>query len=123
MKNVLLYIVAVILLLFLNSCGVNGSLILNHNQNATQVHLAEKNFKVLDQVSGSADVSYVLLFGGAWRTKLYNNAYAEMINNANLVSGSKAVTNIVTEEHVGGVPPFYFKRTITVTGQVIEFTR
>jgi hypothetical protein len=29
----------------------------------------------------------------------------------------------VTEEHLGGVPPFYYTRTITVSASVIEFTK
>jgi hypothetical protein len=67
-------------------------------------------------------VSYVLVFGGVRKKQLFNNAYANMMDNAEL-SGSKALINIVTEEHVGGVPPFFFKRTVTVSANVIEFTR
>jgi hypothetical protein len=29
----------------------------------------------------------------------------------------------MTEEHFGGLPPFYIKRTITVSGMVVEFTK
>ena len=95
-------------LVFLNSCGINYANVVNHNQNATQVHLASNNFKVVDKVSGTAEVSYVLIFGGVNRKQLYKNAYTEMINSANLVSGSKALVNVLSEEHLGGVPPFYY---------------
>jgi hypothetical protein len=44
-----------------------------------------------------------------------------MLEKANLISGSKAVVNVVTEEHFGGIPPFFIKRTISVRGHVIEF--
>ncbi|MEO9871428.1 MAG: DUF6567 family protein [Ekhidna sp.] len=44
-----------------------------------------------------------------------------MVNKAEL-TGSRALVNIMTEEHIGGVPPFYYKRTINVSAHVIEFT-
>ena len=110
-------------LVFLNSCGINYANVVNHNQNATQVHLASNNFKVVDKVSGTAEVSYVLIFGGVNRKQLYKNAYTEMINSANLVSGSKALVNVLSEEHLGGVPPFYYTRTVTVSANVIEFVK
>lgn len=105
------------------SCGANYALVLNQNQNITQLHLGSNNFNVVGKVSGSADVSYVLCFGGVYKKQLYNNAYAKMVDSANLSSGSKALANLVTEEHVGGFPPFYYTRTITVSANVIEFTR
>jgi len=85
------------------------------------VHLANNNFQVVNRVKGSSEVSYVLIFGGRNKRQLYENAYSEMVKAAEL-SGSKALVNIVTEEHVGGVPPFYYKRTITVSAHVVEFT-
>lgn len=111
------------MVVFFSSCGVNGALVLNQNQNATQVHMSSNNFKVVDKVSGTSSVKYICLIGGLRKKQLYENAYAEMMNKANLLNGSKAVVNVVTEEHVGGVPPFYLKRTITVSANVIEFTR
>lgn len=121
MKNLILIIIVSFFLL--TSCGVNQAILVNQNQNSTQVQLTANNFKVVDKVSGSAEVVYVLIFGGMNRTQLYENAYAAMVNNAGLQSGSRALVNIITEEHVGGVPPFYYKRTITVSANVIEFTR
>lgn len=123
MKKLSISLVAIALLVFLNSCGINGALVVNHNQNATQVHLTSNNFKVADKVSGSADVTYVLIFGGMNRKELYKNAYDKMVNSANLLAGSKALINVITEEHVGGVPPFYYKRTITVSANVVEFVK
>ncbi|MEP1093592.1 MAG: DUF6567 family protein [Cyclobacteriaceae bacterium] len=122
MKNLIRSLATLAILVFLSSCGVNNALILNHNQNATQVHLSGNNYEIIDKVSGSADVSYVLIFGGLNKTKLYENAYSEMVSSADL-SGSKALVNILTEEHLGGFPPFYYTRTVTVSAHVIEFTR
>lgn len=123
MKKILNYSLLLLLAGSLSSCGISTALISNHNQNATEIHLSGNNFKVIDQVSGSSEVSYVLAFGGMNRKQLYANAYATMVKNANLLNSSKAVINILTEEHVSGFAPFFVKRTITVTGQVVEFTR
>jgi hypothetical protein len=123
MKNVKNAIIALTLVIGLGSCGVNQAWILNQNQNSTEVHLGSNNFEVIGQVSGAASVDYVLIFGGTNRTRLYNEAYAAMLKEADLTSGSRTITNVLTEEHVGGVPPFYYKRTLTVSGTVVEFTK
>jgi len=119
--------IVVLIILFLaalfSSCGVSSALILNHNQNNTQVQLASNNFKVLDKVIGTADVTYIFMIGGLNTRQLYENAYSAMMDKANLTGSSKALVNIVTEEHIGGVPPFYYKRTITVSAHVIEFIK
>ena len=123
MKKLSNTFIAMVLLALLSSCGVSAALVLNHNDNSTQVHLASNNFRVLEQVSGSSNVNYILLIGGINKRKLYNNAYADMVEKAQLTQGSRALVNIVTEEHVGGVYPFYFKRTITVSAHVVEFVQ
>jgi len=121
MKKLSITLIAIIFLTIFSSCGVNHAYVYNLNQNSTQVHLPSNNYQVVEKVGGSADVSYVLIFGGMKKKQLYENAYSKMVNSANLV-GSKALINIVTEEHIGGVPPFYYTRTITVSAHVIEFT-
>jgi hypothetical protein len=123
MKKLSLTLLTLSLILLLSSCGINSAMILNHNQSATQVQLGSNNYKVVQRVSGSADVTYVLIFGGLNKKQLYDNAYTDMVNKANLMNGARALANIVTEEHVGGVPPFYYKRTVTVSAHVIEFTK
>lgn len=110
-------------MMILSSCGMNSALILNHNQNNTQVNLSSNNYKIVDRVSGTAEVEYILMIGGLDKRQLYENAYSAMITKANLSGGSKAIINIVTEEHIGGVPPFYYKRTLTVSANVIEFIK
>ena len=123
MKKLSFTLIAIVLLLFFNSCGINYATIVNQNQNSTEVHLSSNNYQVVDKVSGSAEVNYVLIFGGVKRKQLYENAYAKMLDAANLISSSKAIVNLVTEEHLGGVPPFYYTRTITVSAYVVEFTK
>ncbi len=123
MKKISIYSVLLLLTAFLSSCGIGAALVTNHNQNATEVHLSENNFKVIDQVSGNSEVSYVLGIGGMNKRQLYENAYSTMMKKANLLNGSKAIINVMTEEHVNGFAPFFVRRTITVSAQVIEFTR
>ncbi len=113
----------IVMAVVLSSCGVNSALVLNHNNNATQVQLSSNNYKVIDKISGSAEVEYICMIGGLKKTQLYENAYSAMMGKANLLNSSKALINIVTEEHVGGLPPFYYKRTVTVSAHVIEFTK
>ncbi len=115
-----LWILAAVLLA---GCGVNSSIFVNQNQVTTQVQLSSANYRVVDRVSGSAEVEYILFIGGMRQTKAYQNAYFDMVTKANLAGGAKALANVVSEEHVGGVPPFYYKRTITFSAQVIEFTK
>ena len=107
----------------LSSCGVGYSIISNTNLNNTQVNLSSNNFKVVDKVSGSSEVSYVLIFGGLKEKQLFENAYSQMMTKANLATGSRAVVNVLKEEHVGGFFPIYYKRYITVSANVIEFTK
>ncbi len=123
MKKISTCIFLLSLAAFLSSCGIGTAFIVNHNQQATQVHLSNNNFKVVDQVSGSSEVSYIMAIGGVKKTQLYENAYAAMLKKANLLNSSKAVINVTTEEHVGGFAPLFVRRTITVSAQVVEFTK
>ena len=123
MKKIGIYSVLLLLAAFISSCGIGVSLVTNHNQNATEVHLSGNNFKVVDQVSGSSEASYILAIGGMKKRQLYENAYSSMMKKANLLNSSKAIINVMTEEHVSGFAPFFIRRTITVSAQVVEFTR
>lgn len=109
--------------MLLTSCGVNSAIVLNANQNTTVVELGEANFQNVGKVSGQSQASYVFLIGGVKKRQLYNQAYAAMLDQAELTKGARTVVNVVTEEHFGGLPPFYIKRTITVSGMVVEFTK
>ena len=123
MKKTVAILTGIILLISMNSCGVNNALMINQNNNSTEVHLTTNNYRVVEKVSGNAEVNYVLFFGGMNKTQLFENAYAAMVDNADLESGSRALINVVSEDHVGGVPPLFYKRTVTFTAHVIEFTR
>lgn len=123
MKQLKFLALVIFAFLLLQSCGVNQAIVLNHNQNSTQVQLSEANFRNVGRVMGTDSVTYVLIFGGMKKKQMYQRAYAAMLDKADLGSGPRAVVNLVTEEHVGGVIPLFYRRTLTVSGQVIEFTR
>ncbi len=123
MKNTFLVFAAICVMALLSSCGINYALINNVNANATQVQLSSNNFNVVDKINGSAKVNYVLAFGGMNKRQLYENAYSAMMDKASLKGKARAVINIVTEEHIGGIPPFYYTRTVTVSANVIEFIK
>ncbi len=123
MKQLKFLALVIFAALLLHSCGVNQAIVLNHNQNSTQVQLSEANFRNVGRVMGTDSVTYVLIFGGMKKKQMYQRAYAAMLDKADLGSGPRAVVNVVTEEHVGGVIPLFYRRTLTVSGQVIEFTR
>jgi hypothetical protein len=119
----LLKVASLLLVSFvLNSCGVSSAVMDNQNQNSTQVVLAGNNFKVVQQVKGSAEVQYFLFMGGVWKGALYARAYEDMMSKVDLSVGSRAIVNLVTEENIDGFFPIHYLRTITVSAQVIEFT-
>ncbi len=107
----------------LSSCGANYAVTGNYNVNNTQVQLSNANFSIVDKISGSASVSYVFFIGGLSEHQLYENAYAKMMTKADLSKGSRAICNVLTEEQMEGFIPFFWTRTITVSANVIEFTK
>ena len=63
MKRTCYPLIILVSMLF-TSCGVNNAVLLNTNQNVTQVNLSSNNYKVVDKISGSAEVEYVFLISG-----------------------------------------------------------
>lgn len=122
MKNLKTLTIGLLITVLFSACGINAALVQNQNQNSTQVHLARANYKVINKVSGSAEVDYIFFIGGNKKKQLYDNAYSNMAKGANLEGGSRALINITTEDYVGGFAPFYVNRTITVSAYVIEFS-
>lgn len=104
------------------SCGIHSAMVGNINNNTTNVELSENNFKVIEKVSGKSNATYVLGFGGLSNKALIEKAKSKMLEKANLIGGSKAIINLTTESHTSIVYPLFFKRTITVSGHIVEFT-
>jgi hypothetical protein len=122
-KNLTLLIGAGLIASTVASCGYSNAVIVNANGINTQVQLQNNNFKVGERVSGESSQTYIFMIGGMSHDQLYGNAYADMLKKADLSGGSKAIANVLTEEHIGGLFPIYFTRTIMVSGNVVEFTK
>lgn len=108
--------------LLMTSCGLHTAMVGNINNTTTNVDLNKNNFKVIEKVSGKSTATYVLGIGGLSNKALIEKAKVKMLENANLIGGSKAIINLTTESHMSIVYPFYLKRTITVSGHIVEFT-
>ncbi|NJO92043.1 MAG: hypothetical protein HC831_26010 [Chloroflexia bacterium] len=121
MKKVLNVLSVLVIVMLVSSCGVNYALVDHQNQLSTQVQLKEANYKIVGRVSGSSEVSYVLFFGGLKKKQLYFDAYSKMLEAAKLEGTSRAIINVLVEEHAGGFPLFFVKRTLTVSAHVVEF--
>lgn len=123
MKQLILLVIALSSAALLSSCGVNSAITGNYNLNNTEVQLSNANFHIVDKIYGNADASYVLFIGGTGEHQLYENAYSKMMAKADLTKGARAVCNVLTEEQFEGFFPLYWTRTITVSANVIEFTK
>ncbi len=116
-------ILIMVLTLVLSSCGINLALFNCKAPTTTTVHLESNNYKVIGRVSGTSSMTYYFGIGGMQNTQIVEKATNEMLSKANLNEGSRALVNQVVDIHKGGVPFFYSKITVTVSANVIEFTR
>lgn len=114
-------IIALLGAMSLTSCAGHLGLTSNVNNHSTEVVLSKKNFKVLKSVRGEASVTYILGIGGLSKKALIADAKAQMLKEANLEGGAKAIIN-ETVEIKGSNFPFMGKKLVTVSAQVIEFT-
>ena len=67
-------------------------------------------------------LTYIFGIGGHSNKALIEKAKSKMLENANLIGGARAIINLTTESHISIIYPIYFKRTITVSGHIVEFT-
>ena len=120
MKNFILG-AAIAATVLLTSCAASVHHTTNHNVTQTNVELSQKNYRVVGTAQGSARISRVFGIGGISKRAIRDNAYNEMVKNANL-TGSQAIINTTVETKHRGVPPFYMRSVVTSYGQIIEFT-
>ena len=87
----------------------------------TDIQLSEANFKVLKSVSGEAQANY--FFGiGPSDQNLLAQAKRDMLSEADLIGGSKAVINVTTDiKHIGFI--IWRQKKASVSGEVIEFIK
>ena len=113
---------SIILLLLFTGCGFNHAVMENYNSNLTNVELSSKNFIVLDRITGESTATYIFGIGGKSHKALLQDAMTKLYNNANLNGGAKALVNVTYETHTSTVI-IYSKKTLTASGNVIEFTK
>ena len=118
-RTVLLTLFATLLL---SGCGYHVARVANLNNHTTEVGLNKRNFVVVEKVVGQADASYIFGIGGISEKALIENAKADMLRDVELIGSARAIINETTEEHYTFVYPIYFKKTITVSAYVVEFT-
>ncbi|MDR3142991.1 MAG: hypothetical protein LBU37_14875, partial [Tannerellaceae bacterium] len=87
------------------------------------VILSERNFRVVSNVQGTAETFYIFGIGGMSKSALIADAKAQILEQADMTGKSRALVNEIVEEHALSIlPPVYYKKKITVTAQLIEFT-
>lgn len=73
-------------------------------------------------MSGEANATYIFGIGGLSNKHLIEQAKNTMYDNAKLEGGAKAIINISAEVHDGIWTFLYVKRSVRVSGYLIEFT-
>ena len=121
MMRRLTFIVFIGIALFVSSCAVNNGLTYNNNNHNTEVVLSENNYQVIDRVKGQSQAMYIFGIGGLSKDGIVAEARADMLSEAGIVGGSKAIINETVEVKYTFFP-IVRKYTVTVSGHVVEFT-
>ena len=90
----------------------------------SEVQLNQANFKVIDKVSGSATVTYILGFGGNKANSLVGKARANMLRKVDMIGKSMGIVNETIEykdQYILG--NLIYKRTYNISAHVVEFTK
>ena len=106
----------------LSSCAISNEMAYNQNQLQTSVVLNQANYKIIGTATGECKQCYVLGIGGLSKKSLKASAIGEMMKNANLQDGSKAIINANVRTKI----QFYLlwaKTKAIAEGQIIEFTK
>ena len=77
----------------LSSCSVSQEATSNQNQIQTSIVLNQKNYKVVETVTGESKQNYVLGIGGLSRKSLRESAMSDMLKKANLKGEARAIIN------------------------------
>lgn len=117
MKNIILLFICSVIL---TGCATHNGLTDNRNIHGTQVVLSERNFKVVANVKGESETTYVFGFGGLSRSAMIAEAKAQILERADMIGKSRALVN-ETVEVKSSVYLIVMKRKVTVTAQVVEF--
>jgi len=119
-RNLLL---VVIFQVIVTGCGVNSSLTNNTYNATTNVELSRKNYHIIKRISGTANATYIMGIGGLSSQSLMEEAKKEMFNSIiDKEDEAYAVIYVTVEKHQKLIFPFYYKKSIIVSGYLIEFT-
>lgn len=116
-----IYLCLIFLVLF-TSCGFHDGLSYNVNQSQTSIVLSQKNYKVIEKVTGTASARYIFGIGGLRAKALVDKARNNMVMKNKLVGGARAFIYPTVEIHSTWCVPFFGKKTVTYSGYLIEFT-
>lgn len=120
MKTKLFVLFAALLFVFTGCSTIGFTSLTDRQVSQTTVNLSSNNYRIIGDCSGEVSYTYIFGFGGPSKSVAFSNAMDAMYNNAQL-SGSQAVINIRGYQEVKTVLGVYIKRTIRVSGQIIEF--
>ena len=122
MKNYYKLFTILFVSLYLSSCV--SLLDLHDNYGRSEVHLTQANFKVVDKVSGSATVTYILGFGGNKANSLVGKARSNMLRKVDMIGKSMGIVNETIEykdQYILG--SLIYRRTYTLSAHIVEFTK
>ena len=86
-------LVAVIMCVNLSSCGIMQEATNNQNLIQTDVVLSQKNYKVIGTVTSESKQCYIFGIGGLSKKSLLESAMSDMLKNADLKGGARAIIN------------------------------
>ncbi len=113
---------SLIFICLFSSCGFHDGLTSNVNQSQTSIVLSQKNYKVIEKVTGTATARYIFGIGGLRAKALVDKARNNMVMKNKLVGGARAFIYPTVEIHSTWCVPFFGKKTVTYSGYLVEFT-
>ena len=118
-RQIVMLTILVLLAVTVSGC-VSSSGRMNNGFSSSTV-LEQGNHKVINQVQGQHECAYVIGIP-LGVTDLWSNAMNNPRDEANL-TGAQALSNMAHDETTWGVGVFYYIRKLTITADVVEFTK
>ena len=113
----------ILLLIVANAMCLTGCFSTFHGTAQSSVVLNQKNFKIIKTVKGEASAKYFLGIGGfSVRDGLYADARAQILASNPLQEG-QALANIVTDYETKNVLGLWWKTSVIMTADIVEFTK
>lgn len=120
MRAAKLFFIALLVGVVSTGCGVFQPATSNINNLQTNVTLDDADYTVVKRVSGTATGRYILGFGGLRKKALIEEAKSNMLQEAGLEGGARAVIN-TTVEYKANFFGVMTKLHVTASGYLVEF--